>query len=47
MSDIDTDDYPELVDWRETDNRGRVNLGTEFANKRVKIAVIEVDGGDD
>lgn len=36
------DEHPELVDWREADNRGRVNLGSDFADKRVKIAVIEV-----
>lgn len=44
--DEDTDEYPELVDWRTADHRGRVNLGPEFAEKRVKIAVIEVEGGE-
>lgn len=27
----------------ETDDRGRVYLGTEYANKRVTVAVIEVE----
>lgn len=27
----------------ETDDRGRVYLGTEYANKRVTVAVVEVD----
>jgi len=33
----------------ETDDRGRIYLGTEYANKRVTVAVVEVesDGPDD
>jgi hypothetical protein len=33
----------------ETDDRGRVYLGTEYANKRVTVAVVEVneDGPDE
>jgi hypothetical protein len=27
----------------ETDNRGRVYLGTEYANKRVTVAIVEVE----
>lgn len=27
----------------ETDDRGRIYLGTEYANKRVTVAVVEVD----
>lgn len=27
----------------ETDDRGRIYLGTEYANKRVTVAVIEVE----
>ena len=27
----------------ETDNRGRIYLGTEYANKRVIVAIIEVE----
>jgi len=27
----------------ETDERGRVYLGTEYANKRVTVAVVEVE----
>jgi len=29
----------------ETDDRGRVYLGTEYANKRVTVAVVEVESG--
>jgi hypothetical protein len=34
---------------KETDDRGRVYLGTEYANKRVTVAVVEVesDGPDE
>lgn len=33
---------------RSTDDRGRINLGIEFANKNVQIAVLEVfDNGND
>jgi hypothetical protein len=28
---------------KETDDRGRVYLGTEYANKRVTVAVVEVE----
>ncbi|WP_275883195.1 hypothetical protein [Halorhabdus sp. BNX81] len=33
----------------ETDDRGRIYLGTEYANKRVTVAVVDVesDGPDD
>lgn len=33
----------------ETDERGRIYLGTEYANKRVTVAVVEVetDGPDE
>ncbi|WP_336135363.1 hypothetical protein [Natronomonas amylolytica] len=33
----------EDLQTRETDDRGRVYLGTEYANKRVTVAVVEVD----
>ena len=36
---VDTDE----LQTRETDNRGRVYLGTEYANKRVTVAVVEVE----
>lgn len=34
---------------KDTDDRGRIYLGTEYANKRVTVAVVEVesDGPDD
>ena len=28
---------------RPTDSRGRVTLGSDYANKEVKIAILEVD----
>lgn len=44
---VDTRD----IRTKETDDRGRVYLGTEYANKRVTVAVVEVesenyDGGE-
>jgi len=36
------DDYPEHIGWKNADERGRVNLGVEYADKRVKVAVVEV-----
>jgi len=34
---------------RETDERGRIYLGTEYANKRLTVAVVDVesDGPDE
>jgi hypothetical protein len=29
----------------DTDDRGRIYLGTEYANKRVTVAVVEVENG--
>lgn len=36
---VDTDD----LRTNETDDRGRIYLGTEYANKRVTVAVVEVE----
>jgi hypothetical protein len=36
---IDADE----LQTNETDDRGRIYLGTEYANKRVTIAVVEVE----
>jgi hypothetical protein len=33
----------EDLQTNETDNRGRIYLGTEYANKRVTVAVVEVE----
>ena len=33
----------EEVQTNETDDRGRLYLGTEYANKRVTVAVVEVE----
>lgn len=35
-----------LDEFKPTDDRGRVTLGSEFANKKVKLAVIEVKDGE-
>jgi len=40
-------DYPELVIERQADDRGRVNLGVEYANETVKVAVLDADDGDE
>ena len=31
------------VDEKKADNRGRVTLGSEYANKTVTVAVVEVE----
>lgn len=31
---------------KEADDRGRLYLGTEYANKRVTVAVVEVESAD-
>lgn len=36
---VDADD----LRTKETDDRGRIYLGTEYANKRVTVAVVEVE----
>ena len=36
---VDTDE----LQTRETDDRGRIYLGTEYANKRVTVAVVEIE----
>ena len=36
---VDADD----LQPNETDDRGRIYLGTEYANKRVTVAVVEVE----
>jgi hypothetical protein len=33
----------EELQTNETDDRGRIYLGTEYANKRVTVAVVEVE----
>lgn len=36
---VETDD----IRTKETDDRGRLYLGTEYANKRVTVAVLDVE----
>ena len=33
----------QVLRTNETDDRGRIYLGTEYANKRVTVAVVEVE----
>lgn len=37
-----SDGYPEEIVTRKADNRGRVHLGTDYADATVKVAVLEV-----
>ena len=39
MTKVDAHD----LQTNETDDRGRIYLGTEYANKRVTVAVVEVE----
>lgn len=39
MTKVDAQD----LQTNETDDRGRIYLGTEYANKRVTVAVVEVE----
>ena len=36
----------EDLQTNETDDRGRIYLGTEYANKRVTVAVVEVESNE-
>lgn len=44
---MSTDEYkvadPDLVEKFETDERGRITLGPEFADANVKVAVQQID----
>jgi tRNA threonylcarbamoyladenosine modification (KEOPS) complex Pcc1 subunit len=33
----------EIQDKKKTDSRGRINLGTDYADKVVKVAILEVE----
>ena len=35
-------ELPEEIKTLNADHRGRINLGTDYADKEVKIAVLEV-----
>lgn len=35
-------ELPEEIKTLKADHRGRVNLGTDYADKEVKVAVVEV-----
>jgi len=38
-------DYPQLVIERQADERGRINLGVDYAAETVKVAVLDSDDG--
>lgn len=38
---------PEHIETRETDRRGRFTLGSDYADERVTVAVIESEGQSD
>lgn len=39
--------YPDRIDTLKADGRGRVCLGTDYADRRVRVAVVEVLDGDE
>jgi len=40
-------DLPDEIKELKADHRGRVNLGSDYAGKTVRVAVIEVVDGDE
>lgn len=32
----------DIQDFKKTDSRGRINLGRDYANKNVKVAILEM-----
>jgi len=36
-----SEELPDEIKTLQADNRGRVNLGTDYADKEVKIAVLD------
>lgn len=42
---IDVD--PANIDERKADDRGRITLGKQYADKTVRVAILKVDGEDD
>lgn len=40
-------ELPDEIKQLEADHRGRVNLGTEYADETVRVAIIEVVGDND
>jgi len=35
-------DFPEEIKTLKADHRGRVNLGTDYADAQVRVAIVEV-----
>jgi hypothetical protein len=40
-------DLPEQIKELQADSRGRVNLGTGYKNKTVRVAIVEVVNDDE
>jgi hypothetical protein len=40
-------DFPEEIKELQADSRGRVNLGTGYKNKTVRVAIVEVVNDDE
>ena len=40
------DVHPDDVDEYSTDGRGRIYLGTEYANTEVEVAIVGIEGDD-
>lgn len=39
-------DYPEAIKTLKADDRGRVNLGIDYAGEEVRVAVLEASDRD-
>ena len=42
-----SEEYPDEIKELKADNRGRVNLGTDYKNSTVRVAVLEVEDEKD
>ena len=42
-----SEEYPEEIKELKADNRGRVNLGTDYADKEVRVAILVVEDEDE
>lgn len=38
-----TEELPEEIKTLKADSRGRINLGTEYADQEIKVAVLETE----
>lgn len=44
---VNVDVDPEQIVTRKTDDRGRLNLGTQNSGKIVSVAILKVEEGED